>query len=72
MNPGWNGRLSVTQCHQSNNDSWDLVEWLNADCDTIGADSEPSLDEFNKLSIVPNWGESETMDTFWGDLQEMD
>ena len=70
--PWLEGQAKSLSVHQSNNDRWDLVEWLNADCDTIGADSEPSLDEFNKLSIVPNWGESETMDTFWGDLQEMD
>ena len=57
---------------QSNNDSWDLVEWLNADCDTIGAGREPDLDELNNPSLIPDWGDSETMDTFWGDLQEMD
>ena len=49
-----------------------LVERLNADCDTIGTGSEPGLDEFNNPSLIPDWGDSETMDTFWGDLQEMD
>ena len=57
---------------QSNHGSWDLVEWLNADCDTIGIDGEPGIDELNNPSLIPNWGGSESMDTFWGDLQEMD
>ena len=63
------------QCHpvsQSNNDSWDLVEWLNTDCDTIGTDGELSLDEINNPSFIPDWGNSGSMDTFWGDLQDMD
>ena len=57
---------------QSNNDSSDFVEWLNADCDTVGTGREPDLDEFNNLSLIPDWGESETMDAFLDDLQEMD
>ena len=57
---------------QSNHDSWDLVEWLNADWDTIGTGRESDLDEFHNPSLIPDWGNSETMDTLWGDLQEMD
>ena len=57
---------------QSNHGSWDLVEWLNADCDTIGTGREPDLDELSNPSLIPDWGDSETMDTFWGDLQKMD
>ena len=57
---------------QLNNDSWDLVEWLDADCDTTGTGRERGLDELNNPSLIPDWGDSETMDTFWGDLQEMD
>ena len=57
---------------QLNNGSWDLVEWLDADCGTIGTGRESDLDEFNNPSLILDWGDSETMGTFWGDLQEMD
>ena len=41
---------------QANNDSWDLVEWLNADCDTIGTGRAPDLDELNNPSLIPGLG----------------
>ena len=56
---------------QPNNDRWNLVERLNADCMTIGTGRESDFDELNNPSLVPNWGELEIMDAFWDDLQEM-